>query len=225
MDPVDLLRAMSNQSHFVIDTSYALNTYIPVNLSITNCELADGDISSPDSCQSYIKNHLAVNQGKVAFGGYLEERNLYSGEHNFIGSEERTIHLGIDFWCEEGTKVLAVMDGEIHSFRNNLNPGDYGPTIVLKHNYNDIEFHSLYGHLSLESLIGLGIGQKIAKEAKIGTIGSPQVNGGYAPHLHFQLITDMQGSYGDYPGVCRREDLAFYKENCPDPNLVLNYSI
>jgi hypothetical protein len=39
--------------------------------------------------------------------------------------------------------------------------------------------------------------------------------------LHFQIINDMQGKKGDYPGVSSKKELAFYKKNCPDPNLLL----
>ena len=48
-----------------------------------------------------------------------------------------------------------------------------------------------------------------------------EVNGDYPPHLHFQIINDLQGNFGDYLGVCSANELDFYKENCPDPNLIL----
>jgi len=56
---------------------------------------------------------------------------------------------------------------------------------------------------------------------KIGTLGSHKVNGDYAPHLHFQVIKDIQGYTGDYPGVAASDKLDFYLDNCPDPNLLL----
>lgn len=56
---------------------------------------------------------------------------------------------------------------------------------------------------------------------KIGAVGSAKVNGEYAPHLHFQIIEDLQGNSGDYPGVSSKEDIEFYLKNCPDPNLLL----
>jgi murein DD-endopeptidase MepM/ murein hydrolase activator NlpD len=72
-----------------------------------------------------------------------------------------------------------------------------------------------------ESLDGKKKGQTIGKGEQIATLGTPEVNGNYAPHLHFQLIRDLQGLEGDYPGVSNRRDLDFYKHNCPDPNLLL----
>jgi murein DD-endopeptidase MepM/ murein hydrolase activator NlpD len=73
----------------------------------------------------------------------------------------------------------------------------------------------------LESLDGKSEGQIVTKGAVLGQLGAPPVNGDYAPHLHFQVIGDLQGKKGDYPGVSSKNDLSFYKENCPDPNLLL----
>ncbi len=61
----------------------------------------------------------------------------------------------------------------------------------------------------------------VQKGQQIATLGLPPINGDYAPHLHFQIIIDMEGKFGDYPGVCSENTLAFYKENCPDPNGLL----
>ena len=52
-------------------------------------------------------------------------------------------------------------------------------------------------------------------------IGGTEVNGDYAPHLHFQIIKDIEGFEGDYPGVSSQNNLAYYSDNCPDPNLIL----
>jgi hypothetical protein len=48
-------------------------------------------------------------------------------------------------------------------------------------------------------------------------LGTAEENVNWPPHLHFQLIYDLQGRSGDYPGVCFREELSFQKKNCPDP--------
>lgn len=55
----------------------------------------------------------------------------------------------------------------------------------------------------------------------MASIGNSEVNGDYAPHLHFQIIKNIEDYWGDYPGVCNTNDLNFYIENCPDPNLLL----
>ena len=56
---------------------------------------------------------------------------------------------------------------------------------------------------------------------EIAQLGDSSVNGDYAPHLHFQIIKDVQKNLGDYPGVCSLNKLDFYKENCPNPMVLL----
>ena len=91
------------------------------------------------------------------------------------------------------------------------------PVIILKHQVNGTEFHTLYGHLSTESLNGLEVGQKIEQGQAFASFGKYEENFHWPPHLHFQVIVDMQGIEGDYPGVCRKSESVFYFDNCPDP--------
>ena len=135
---------------------------------------------------------------------------------------QRNIHLGMDLWCNAGTEVLCPIDGVIHSFQDNTHFGDYGPTLILEHCIHEYVFYTLYGHLSRESLQGKQKGKSVATGETIATLGTASVNGDYAPHLHFQIIKDLQGMKGDYPGVCSLEDLDFYTHNCPNPNMLLH---
>jgi murein DD-endopeptidase MepM/ murein hydrolase activator NlpD len=109
----------------------------------------------------------------------------------------------------------------VHSFANRQVWGDYGPVIILRHELEGVEFHSLYGHLSEISLEGLSSGKQIAAGEAFAHIGARPFNGNWPAHLHFQLIRDMQGHHGDYPGVVCRADLEFYRQNCPDPTRLL----
>ena len=198
--------------------------YTVLDLSINNKALFNVDVSSSDALEVYIWNQIKKHNAKVAFGGYLEQRGIYNRSDYFNQEnpdEERNIHLGLDLWIEAETPIFSPLDGEIHSFNNNVNHGDYGPTIILKHHIENIEFYTLYGHLSLESIKDLKEGTVIKQNQQIATLGTAEVNGDYAPHLHFQIIKDIQDYKGDYPGVSNQLDLEFYKENCPDPNLLL----
>ncbi len=196
--------------------------YTPIDLSNSNRNIQGIDITNPGECEKYISMVLAKNDAHVAFGGYLEKRLLYTDKAGFNKTEEpRNIHLGLDFWSKERTAVLAPLDGRVHSFKNNNTHGDYGPTIVLEHTIDNLNFFTLYGHLSLDSLDEIYEGKKIEKGEVMGRLGSPEVNVGYAPHLHFQIIRDLENNYGDYPGVCSEGKLDFYRKNCPDPNLLL----
>ncbi len=207
----------------VIDSDIDYSEYIAIDLSANNDDLAKIDITCAAEFETYIENYLSEKNAKVAFGGYQEMRAIYQRSSVFKNdiTNERNIHIGLDLWIKAGTKVLAALDGTIHSFQNNTALGDYGPTIILEHQIEDNVFYTLYGHLSLESLMDKTVGASIKKGATIATLGNWPINGDYAPHLHFQIILDMQGKTGDYPGVCNIKDLSMYFENCPDPNLLL----
>ena len=207
-----------------IDSSISLDEYCTIDLSINNKSLNDFDTSLSELWENYMNSFLTENGKKVAYGGYLETRNLYDRSGYFQSEtplDKRNIHLGVDFWCSEGTKVCTVLDGTIHSVQNNTNHGDYGPTILIEHYFEDEYFYSLYGHLSLDSIENKIIGGTVKKGEVIGSLGSSEVNGDYAPHLHFQIIKDLENNVGDYPGVCSLLTLDFYKKNCPDPFLYI----
>jgi len=202
----------------VIDPTIALESYMPLDLSIDNPAIEKVNANSSAEWEKYINEELHENGKKIAFGGYLEKRNIYQRSAFFNDSKnDRNTHLGVDFWISEGTSIHAFSDGTIHSFQDNLNHGDYGPTIILEHQIDGSFFYSLYGHLSRASIKGIEIGQNIRAGEKIAELGGSQVNGDYAPHLHFQLIIDMEGKSGDYPGVCTESKTSKYKENCPNP--------
>jgi len=215
----------SLKAHPFIDASISKSDYIPLDLSIHNSELKAVNVSSSDDLERFIWKYMKSHNAKVAYGGYLERRGIYQRSDYFNQSNpetERNIHLGIDFWVEAETPIYSPLEGTIHSFKNNTNHGDYGPAIILKHCHEDIEFCTLYGHLSLASLEGKQEGDKVDRGEQIATLGTAEVNGDYPPHLHFQIINDIQEFSGDYPGVCNQMDLAFYRDNCPDPNVLLD---
>lgn len=207
----------------VIDSAIPYSQYTPLDLSALNLELNEINITDAAEFEEYIEKLLINNKARVAYGGYNEVRNLYkrSAYFNDLNTEERNIHIGIDLWIKAETNVLAALDGKIHSFQFNNNLGDYGPTIILEHQLENHTFYSLYGHLTLESIASIKIGDFFAKGQKLASLGDASVNGDYAPHLHFQIIKDIKSNFGDYPGVCSKNKLEYYLENCPDPNLLL----
>jgi 4-aminobutyrate aminotransferase-like enzyme len=92
---------------------------------------------------------------------------------------------------------------------------------VLRHSTDDgTKFFTLYGHLSRESLAGLKVGRTIAAGEQFATLGTADVNGGWTPHLHLQIITDLLGLDTDFPGVARPTERSVWCALCPDPNLI-----
>ncbi|WP_299251583.1 peptidoglycan DD-metalloendopeptidase family protein [uncultured Lacinutrix sp.] len=218
------LAALATQNICVIDASISKSDYTPIDLSEANTDLQNFDISSSKDWDTYITNYLNKRNKKVAFGGYLEKRGIYNRSDYFNNPNpetERNIHIGLDLWIAAGTSVLAAFNGEVHSFNDNTNYGDYGPTIILKHELEGFVFYTLYGHLSRESLTSIKVGEKVSEGQTIAYLGKAEVNGDYAPHLHFQIIINIQDKVGDYPGVSSLIDLDFYKENTVNPEAVL----
>ncbi len=206
----------------LLDPAIPATAYTPLDLSDSNIALNGKDLSDPVVCQHYIDDVLSQQSAMVAYGGYLEKRNLYSGSPAFKvpGQPDRNIHLGLDLWTKAGTSVIVPLDGVVHSYANNVTKGDYGPTIILTHEVAGKKLYTLFGHLSLESLIDVHPGRFFKKGEVLGAIGAPEVNGNYASHLHFQLLLDLGTYSGDYPGVCNITELEYFKKNCPDPGIL-----
>jgi len=55
-------------------------------------------------------------------------------------------------------------------------------------------------HEYLQEIDGLYAGKAVARGERIGRIGDSDVNGGWPPHLHLQIIGDLLGMEGDFPG-------------------------
>lgn len=163
--------------------------------------------------------HVRAARGDApaAWGGWGERRELYTGSGLFAGEEPRVIHLGIDVWTDAGTPLAAPLDGVVQSFADNAGFGNYGPTILLDHG----DFCTLYGHLARSSLEGLEPGRPVAAGEVLARLGEPHENGGWPPHLHFQKITDLLGSAGDYPGACTESARGLWLARCPDPRGLL----
>jgi len=173
-----------------------------------------------------VTEQLQAAGAQVGVGRYNEARRLYRAQQFCPPGSEvdewRTVHLGVDLFLEPGSPVLAPLDGTVHSVANNREPLDYGPTVILRHQPDDApEFFTLFGHLSEESLTALGPGTNVARGQQVGVIGDRTVNGGWPPHLHFQIITDLLDRSGNFPGVAAAEDQALWRALCPNPNHVL----
>jgi murein DD-endopeptidase MepM/ murein hydrolase activator NlpD len=196
-----------------------------LDLTTGNKELDAATITDTVKFDHWVTKKLHENNCRYGIGGYMENRTIYTGIPLFDNGidEPRFLHLGVDVWAKAGTVVYAPLPGKIHSFNDNNNYGDYGPAIILEHNLDAFTLYSLYGHLSRENLDGLSLGMPVSINQKIGTFGNIEENGHWPPHLHFQLMFDMEGKQGDYPGACRFSEREIYLKNIPDPQLILRF--
>ena len=221
-----LLEKHQQEFAAVVDFNASTEKIIRLNFTASNNFLTAEIVNDTQLFSAHIESLLAKNDAKYGVGGYLEERTVYArSEHfNTQEGEPRRLHLGVDIWGSANTPVYAFMDAKVHSFAFNDHFGDYGATIILEHCLDGITFFSLYGHLSLQSLEGLNPGKIIKKGKVFCEFGIPIENGYWPPHLHFQLMTDMEGKAGDYPGVAKISEKELWIQKIPDANLVLNWN-
>jgi 4-aminobutyrate aminotransferase-like enzyme/Ser/Thr protein kinase RdoA (MazF antagonist) len=211
----------------VVDEDLHAEKQLVLDLSVGSLLLGgDGQGTDMAAVTDKIFGQMRAAHAAVGIGRYNEARLVYTTEQFKTRTDEipeyRTIHLGIDLYKRSGEPVYAPFDGNVYSIQNNTAPLDYGPTIILEHQTGEGDrFYTLYGHLSPDSLNGLEMGMPIEKGRQIARIGVPETNGGWPPHLHFQIILDMLGENGNFPGVARPSEREIWLAISPDPNLVL----
>ncbi len=204
---------MENGIFTVLDIPYSPSDYRRIDLGLLD----------PKAYRVRLEEFFAHTGARVAYGGYLERRRLYTefGHFSREDSQPRDVHLGLDLWAPAGTPVCSPWPGMVHSLANRTGAGDYGGVLILEHQRAGETIHTLYGHLDFRSIPALRKGTPVDRGMVLGRLGNELENGGYLPHLHFQLIRDLEGNLGDYPGVCSEKRLEYYRQNCPDPASIL----
>jgi len=234
LDPVPQTKKIvrwlaSNAAEFAPLVDGNLNDPHPLvfDLSVGSLLLGgDGDSADTAAVTEKLSAQMQAADVEVGIGRYNEARLVYATEQFEVQTDElpesRTVHLGLDLYMPAGSRVYAPLDGKVHSFNNNRAPLDYGPTIIIAHRTGDGDrFDTLYGHLSPDSLKGLKVGMAVPKGRPIARIGDTAVNGGWPPHLHFQIMVDMLGEHGNFPGVARPSLRDIWLDLSPDPNVIL----
>ena len=168
------------------------------------------DLSKGESASEY------GDMVEWTIGRYNEVRpNMYTTE---LFSGIRNIHMGIDMGAPINTPVLSFADGNVHSFGYNEAAGDYGNVVILHYKLKELDLWALYGHLSSATIANsrLKIGQSIKAGEVVGWIGAEEENGGWKPHVHFQLSLKKPLTH-DMPGVVSEEDRAQAVLDYPHP--------
>jgi len=206
---------------------YRLDTVpiAPIDLSVGSPLLSgDARANTADEVDHRVQRVLADYGAQVGVGGYDEARVMYDWGTETGWTERRTVHIGLDVSVAPGTALFAPLDGVVHAFAHADAHHDYGPMIVLRHEIPDavaIPFYTLYGHLTLDSLEGLTVGQRIAKGQLFARVGAAPINGDWWPHVHVQIVTDMLDVTCNVDGVCRPSQRTVWRSLCPDPNLLV----
>ena len=167
-------------------------------------------------------------KSEYGIGRYNERRpGMYSTEiFKRDPSSIRDIHIGLDLAAPVGTPVFAFFEGEIFDTKIHPSAGDYGGTVVTMHELRTAEggeprtLWALYGHLSHESTRLRSVGERIEAGDVVGHLGGKEENGGWNPHLHFQLSW-LPPKNCDLPGAVNEKDLAQALLDYPDPRLIV----
>lgn len=159
-----------------------------------------------------------INSGEWSIGRYNEKRRgMYVAPQY---KNRRDIHMGIDIWAPAGEPVFAALDGEVAYMEYRSREGDYGATIVLKHQWKNEPLFALYGHLSISSLKKLNIGDELKAGDQVAVLGNESENGNWPPHLHYQLSRVDPGE-ADMPGVVSDDELEEALKVYPDPRMII----
>jgi Ser/Thr protein kinase RdoA (MazF antagonist) len=212
-----IFKGLSLESAYHLDLS--VGAPIPANAPVS---------ADTKALNKAIKATMQEAGANIAIGGYGEERPIYSGSA-FGGTKQspnvpkRSHHLGVDITVPTGTVIYAPQSGTIWSFGNAADKFDYGGYVILAHLTDDnVKFYSLYGHLAPSSISHLKKGALIKAGGQIGAIGEYSENGGWWPHLHLQLLTEMPSTDGTPPGACEKLLFPSAVDLYPNPAAFLN---
>ncbi|WP_309148908.1 aminotransferase class III-fold pyridoxal phosphate-dependent enzyme [Arenibacter sp. ARW7G5Y1] len=201
------------------------NTVFPLDLSVSSTWIGhEKDFNDLDYFQYKLNKLQGEHPSKILAGGYLEPRPIYTtSSYDKIGNmgrENRSIHLGVDFWLPAATPVHALFDGEVVTAVNDAGDKQYGGLVILRHKEEGLEFYTLYGHLSVDSATSHVVGAGLKAGDTIGVLGNRAENGNWAPHLHFQIMLSMLHFKIDFPGVGYYSQVDLWRSLCPDPNML-----
>ena len=221
------LSSVASSAASILDVDLRTAPSLVLDLSVGSLFLgADPRAAETPALTEAIFRSMKDAGVSVGIGRYDEARPLYSsplfGASTNPTDERRTIHLGMDLFVEPGTPIYAPLEGSVHIVANNNAPLDYGPLVILRHETSDgVEVFTLYGHLMKRDVDGLRRGQQIARGEKIARVGAKHENGGWPPHVHFQIVLDLLDLGPDFPGVARASQRNVWISVSPDPNLLL----
>lgn len=225
---------MGNLSQLLQKHQAAFGAVLPVDLNgaevcrldftAQNPRVVTADMRDTPAFEALVAEMLAAQEAFIGVGGYLENRIIYRRSPGLFGDPAlpaRSLHLGVDVWVRAGTPVWTPLPAMVHSLADNDNFGDYGPTVILEHELDGTTFYTLYGHLARREVVLLRPGMLVEPGVTFAEVGPPPENGDWPPHLHFQIIADMQGLKGDFPGVALPAEREKWATLCPNPNLIL----
>jgi murein DD-endopeptidase MepM/ murein hydrolase activator NlpD len=170
---------------------------------------------------------------RYGIGRYDEDRrgmyeaDLFKASTSAGHESARTIHMGIDLGAAAGTPIFSPCRAEVWGSAFLDQEGDYGGTILLKINdlrANDLSLYMLFGHLSRASTLRFQKGVEVGRGELLGWLGEKHENGGWNPHLHWQLSW-LEPVAVDLPGAVSTRTHELARAVFPDPTTILKSSL
>ncbi len=231
---IDWLASGREQLRWVLPTITPEENCARIDLGVGSDQLSGDPESFAYQTTDAVAAALAAQHAVWGVGAYDEARLVYAADQfasdnegtnganrNPFG-ERRTIHLGLDLFAPAGAPVALPLSGIVEVATEIDKPLDYGGVIVVRHQTDDgVPFYTLYGHLSRDSVRRVRPQQRLAAGEPFAELGTESENGGWAPHVHVQLIVDDLELRADFPGVCRASQRSVWKELSPDPQWLM----
>ena len=174
----------------------------------------------PEKATAWWDAYCTENGVALGIGPWGEARTVYTSDifwSRFVEGARRVHHLGLDLFMPSGTKVFTPLAATVKSVEIEEDPLGYGCLVALLHEPQGCPpFVTLWGHLGHEAARRLKAGQKLDAGELVGEMGVPAENGGWAPHLHFQISADPDLAARDILGVGEARYLDVWRELFPD---------
>ncbi len=174
----------------------------------------------PEKATKWWTDYAEQHKIELGVGSWGEKRTVYTDKafvSRFIEGQRRIHHLGVDLFMPAGTPLYAPVAGTVRSVEIEHEPLGYGGLISLEHAPEGCPpFVTLWGHMAHEALGRLKPGQRLEAGDLVGYMGDIHENGGWTPHLHFQISTDTALTATEILGVGESAYLDVWAELFPD---------
>jgi murein DD-endopeptidase MepM/ murein hydrolase activator NlpD len=120
---------------------------------------------------------LTALRGPLLVPGIRLSRPVPGGFTDGFGPRGNRFHTGLDFPAAQGARVRAAASGRVTKIGSD--PSGYGRYVVVRHGRTA---YTWYAHLSATAV---SVGRRVARGARIGSVGS--TGSATGPHLHFEL--------------------------------------
>ena len=165
-------------------------------------------------------NFCTENNVQLGIGPWGEKRTVYTDtafESRFIEGQRRIHHLGVDLFMPAGTPLYTPLAATVVSVEIEREPLGYGGLVKLEHRPEGCPpFVTLWGHMAHEALGRLKPGERLEAGDLVGHMGDIHENGGWTPHLHFEMTTDINLSATEILGVGEAAYLDVWADVFPD---------